>query len=150
MEDSVGTAGSDLEDDSHTIKAPEYGSAIKIPVGALDQTEGSHTPIAAREVVEKDGNLYGTTSGLGVLTSTVYKITLAGVLTTLHTLTSSEGSYLQGGLVQGTDGNFYGDSNYGGTASNGMIFKITSAGKHRSSSRRHRQSCAERSAFPKA
>lgn len=108
-----------------------YGSVFKIT------SSGTFTPLynfsggsdggypEAQPIQGKDGNFYGTTSGLGVLSSTVYKITLTGKLTTLHTLTAAEGKYVQGGLVQGTDGNFYGNSNSGGSTNNGTIFKIT-------------------------
>src|ERR1035437_4553398 len=75
------------------------------------------------------GSYYGTTSGLGVVNSTVYKATSAGVLTTLHTFSGTDGSYVEAGLVQGTDGNLYGCSNFGGTANAGVIYKITTAGK---------------------
>ena len=32
-------------------------------------------------------------------------------------------------LVQATDGNFYGTTDYGGTTNNGSVFRITPAGK---------------------
>jgi uncharacterized repeat protein (TIGR03803 family) len=55
------------------------------------------------------GNLYGTTSSGGNPNgSTVFKITSAGVLTTLHQFSGSEGAGPQAGLIQATDGNFYG------------------------------------------
>ncbi len=76
-----------------------------------------------------DGNFYGTTTtvcGFGSL-STVYKLTTAGVLTTLYTFT--DGSNVTAQLVQGTDGNFYGASVTGGTSNDGVIFKMTSSGK---------------------
>ena len=82
----------------------------------------------APPIQSTDGNYYGTTTtvcGFGSL-STVYKVTSAGVLTTLYTFT--DGSNITGPLVQGTDGNFYGTAVSGGTSNDGFIFKITSAG----------------------
>jgi len=77
-----------------------------------------------------DGNLYGTTvagracsGGCG----TIFKITLDGTLTTLHTL--PDGASPQAGLIQATDGNFYGTTILGGAHHRGSIFRITSAGK---------------------
>jgi uncharacterized repeat protein (TIGR03803 family) len=81
-------------------------------------------------VLGKDGNFYGTTfnggtQGYGV----VFKMTSAGVLTVLHSFTpASDGGEPNGGLVQGTDGNFYGTTILGGTKNHGTIFRITPAG----------------------
>jgi len=86
----------------------------------LQPTDGG-LPEAAL-VQGSDGNLYGTTS------YTVFKITPSGTLTTLHVLTSSEGSNLRSALVQGTDGDFYGTASFGGTSDKGTVFKIAPAG----------------------
>ncbi len=84
-----------------------------------------------------DGNFYGTTfSGGGVRggAGTVFKITPEGKLTTLYRFSESKyrhGTNVIAGLVQGTDGNFYGTTSAGGTKANfaGTVFKITPAGK---------------------
>jgi uncharacterized repeat protein (TIGR03803 family) len=53
----------------------------------------------------------------------------AQTFTTLATFDGSNGSYPYfAPLVQGTDGNFYGTTTYGGSASLGTVFKITSEG----------------------
>jgi uncharacterized repeat protein (TIGR03803 family) len=80
-----------------------------------------------------DGNFYGTTvSGGASNNGTVFKITPAGTLTTLYSFCTQsgcpDGSTPYGGLVQGTDGNFYGTTDYGGKESSGTVFKITPAG----------------------
>jgi uncharacterized repeat protein (TIGR03803 family) len=86
-------------------------------------------PPFAKLVQGRDGHFYGTTyqggaSGYG----TVFKITSAGVLTTLHSFNSTNGVTPRAGLVQGSDGDFYGTT-YGGGANNfGTVFKITPAG----------------------
>lgn len=88
-------------------------------------------------VMGSDGNLYGTASagGTGVCSSpagpgcgTVFKITTAGVLTTLHNFVGSDGAYPFSRLVQGSDGNFYGVTDGGGTHGFGTVFKITTGG----------------------
>lgn len=67
-----------------------------------------------------DGNLYGTASagGANLATGTIFKITLAGTLTTLYNFCSqpncADGITPNGGLVQGTDGKFYGMATAGG------------------------------------
>jgi uncharacterized repeat protein (TIGR03803 family) len=97
-----------------------YGSVYKItPTGTLTtiyQFNGhdGDSPYAGL-VLGSDGNFYGTTyaglSGSG----SVFQITPQGVLTTLHNFDqfNGEGSAIHGGLVQGTDGNFYGTTAYG-------------------------------------
>ena len=84
-----------------------------------------------------DGNFYGTTSlggsncsgGLDPGCGTVFKITPAGTLTTLHSFDSTDGSQPFAGLVQATDGNFYGTTVAGGTNTGcGTIFEITPGG----------------------
>ena len=85
-----------------------------------------------------DGNFYGTSSApLDRGAGTVFKITPAGTLTTLYTFCELAGcpdGSAPGGLVQGSDGNFYGTTRLGGSGSGpncvgcGTIFKITPQG----------------------
>jgi uncharacterized repeat protein (TIGR03803 family) len=83
-----------------------------------------------------DGNLYGTTSNDGVnFSGTVYKLTTGGSLTTLYSFCSqpscADGSFPFGGLIQGTDGNFYGTTGVDGASpegSGGTVFTISSTG----------------------
>jgi uncharacterized protein (TIGR03437 family) len=79
-----------------------------------------------------DGNLYGTTYYGGVFgySGTVFKITPAGTVTTLHRFDSTDGIYPSpvGTLIQTTDGNFYCATDQGGTNGKGSIFRMTPAG----------------------
>jgi uncharacterized repeat protein (TIGR03803 family) len=82
-----------------------------------------------------DGNFYGTTEYGGNLSlnggsgfGTVFRMTPAGALTTLASLNGFNGSYCVGGLVQGSDGNFYGTTAGGGAGGCGTVFKMTPAG----------------------
>ena len=77
-----------------------------------------------------DGDFYGTTEAGGdpANDGTVFKITAAGTLTTLHTFDGTDGSGPSSWLVQGTDGDFYGTTVVSGDFGLGTIFKITSAG----------------------
>jgi hypothetical protein len=85
-------------------------------------TGDGYGPVNA--LVLADGNFYGLTNSNP---ETFYRITPAGVLTTLHTFTNAEG--LQGGqMIQGSDGNFYGGLNQGGSGW-GTLFKATMSGK---------------------
>ena len=58
-----------------------------------------------------DGDFYGLTSDSY---GTVFKITAAGALTTLHEFTRGDGDRPSAGLVQLTDGSFYGGAFNGG------------------------------------
>jgi uncharacterized repeat protein (TIGR03803 family) len=82
-----------------------------------------------------DGNLYGTTTGGGAngYGGTVFKITPSGTLTTLYSFCSlsacADGASPEGGLVQASNGNFYGTtSQFGANGDYGTIFKITPSG----------------------
>lgn len=80
-----------------------------------------------------DGNFYGTTQqggndcGLGQGCGTVFKMDSAANLTTLHSFAGSDGAW-PNGLIQASDGNFYGTTNSGGATSHGTVFKMGSDG----------------------
>jgi uncharacterized repeat protein (TIGR03803 family) len=78
-----------------------------------------------------DGNFYGTTVGDtdGTIGGTVFQITPGGTYTVLHTLNgTTEGSRVVAGLLQATDGNFYGVASAGGNSTNGTLFQVTPGG----------------------
>jgi uncharacterized repeat protein (TIGR03803 family) len=78
-------------------------------------------------IQDSDGDFYGTTFGGGTKAEgTVFKLTPAGKLTTIYSCDPGpcgDGQNFNAGLVQGTDGNFYGLATYGG-AGDGTIFRI--------------------------
>ena len=72
-----------------------------------------------------DGNFYGETAAGGAYNSgTIFRFDAIGTLTTLLSFTQTDGWDPDGGLVQATNGNFYGTAlgNYG------TIFEITPSG----------------------
>ena len=77
-----------------------------------------------------DGNFYGTTSG-GVIIGlhngdgTVFKITPGGKLTTLHTFDGTDGAGPVGGLIQATNGIFYGTTALDGAGGRGTLFRLS-------------------------
>ena len=83
-----------------------------------------------------DGDFYGTTFGGGANPGvpggpgTVFRVTLAGTLTTLYSFCSksgcADGDLPAAALVQATDGNFYGATQYGGaSAYAGTVFSLS-------------------------
>ena len=98
---------------------------------SFDGTDGA-TPYAGL-VQTSYGSFYGTTAGGGANNNgMVFKITPSGTLTTLYNFCSksgcTDGAGPDAGLVQATDGNFYGTTSGGGANNNGTVFKITPSG----------------------
>jgi uncharacterized repeat protein (TIGR03803 family) len=104
-----------------------WGTVFKItPTGTLTTlynfcsqagcTDGAYSQEGLIQAT--DGNLYGTTDSGGASGyGNVFQITPAGKLTSLYSFCSQSGcpdGKLPNGLVQGTDGNLYGTTPYGG------------------------------------
>lgn len=97
------------------------------------QCEDGAYPRAAL-IQAASGDLYGTTSMGGAKGhGTIFKITPGGVLTPMHSFCvqggCADGADPYAGLVQASDGNFYGTTSHGGRANSGTIFKMTPGGK---------------------
>jgi uncharacterized repeat protein (TIGR03803 family) len=85
-------------------------------------------------VLATDGNFYDTTADGGASNyGTVFRITPQGQLTVIYSFCAlancADGRTPQAGLVQGSDGKFYGTTNAGGQFGFGTIFEINAAGK---------------------
>jgi uncharacterized repeat protein (TIGR03803 family) len=101
-----------------------------------DCTDGS-TPYGAM-IMGSDGNFYGTTYAGGANTTacnggcgTLFQITPAGKFTTLYSFCSqancADGSRPEGGLLQETNGTFYGTTYSGGNDDLGTIYSLSTA-----------------------
>jgi len=77
-----------------------------------------------------DGNFYGTTAAGGDANGdgVIFKLTSQGKITILHTFNGTDGKQPTAGLVQASDGNFYGVASAGGAKGFGTLFKVTSSG----------------------
>jgi uncharacterized repeat protein (TIGR03803 family) len=84
--------------------------------------EGDGESPQSSPIEATNGIFYGTSN------STVYSVTSKGVFTTLHNFTGSDGTTPSGALVQGSDGNLYGETVSGGSSGDGVIYKITPSG----------------------
>src|SRR5450432_1858239 len=115
-----------------------FGSIFKItPTGVVTAlhsftNSGDGTNPSSAPVQGADGNFYGSTSGVDVSTteasSTIYKLTPAGVFTVLHTLAPGTDGSSAGPVILGADGSFYGGTASGGTNGWGTLFKVTPGG----------------------
>lgn len=119
---------------------PSWGTVYKMtPSGALttlysfcSRTSCDDGTLPLSKVVQaSNGNLYGTTYEGGTHScGTVFQLTPAGVLTTLHSFTcAADGMYPNAPLIQATDGNLYGTASTGGSNDNGTLFEINRAGQ---------------------
>src|ERR1700690_696582 len=113
---------------ARTVAATPSGQVLTTLV-SFDGSNGLE-PLASL-IQGADGNFYGTTYGGGTNDEgTVFKITPAGSLTTLYSFCSQagcvDGAVPIAGLVQGSDGNFYGTTAEGGEneLDEGTVFKI--------------------------
>jgi uncharacterized repeat protein (TIGR03803 family) len=95
---------------------------------SFDETDGASPE--APLIQATDGNFYSTTyNGGSQGYGTAYKITSGGTLTTLHNFDDdTEGSAIASGLVQASDGNFYGSTTLAGPNGYGAVYKMTSTG----------------------
>jgi uncharacterized repeat protein (TIGR03803 family) len=96
----------------HTFDGDQYGADIR---GTL--------------IIDKNGNLYGTTAaGGGSYLGVVYKLApnAEGDYTQsiLYSFTGPDGANPQGGLIMDAKGSLYGMTLYGGNTDNGVVFRI--------------------------
>ena len=89
-----------------------------------DDGEGPWAPL----LQASDGNFYGTAAVSEVISSrrgTVFQITRDGAFSVVHTFSGPDGSGPFAGLMQGTDGNFYGTTSSGGDRGGaGVVFRL--------------------------
>ena len=89
-------------------------------------------PSASTLVQSSDGNFYGTTSygGSNGPNATIFRFTPVGGYTLLHNFDPISEFTIESNsaLVQGSDGNFYGATQVGGTNDEGTLFQITPTG----------------------
>ena len=112
-----------------------YGVFYQIsPAGALTPLGGfydSNGGAPSGNLVQAtDGNFYGTTQigGANPSYGTVFQATPSGAITTLHSFASTDGANPYGGVIQATDGNFYGTTVGGGPYGYGTVFQLTPSG----------------------
>jgi uncharacterized repeat protein (TIGR03803 family) len=94
-------------------------------------TKSGANPWYVTLVQGSNGALYGTTydggsKGMG----TIFSVTTSGTFTLLHSFVGgdSDGANPTGGLTLGSNGDFYGTTQQGGSLSQGVVFQMTPTG----------------------
>jgi len=78
-----------------------------------------------------DGSFYGVSGNGGARNhGAVFKVTPEGIETLVHSFSGGDdgSSFEEANLLKGADGNFYGQTAYGGANHGGVIFKLSPAG----------------------
>jgi len=91
----------------------------------FDSTHGSNPVATLAEGT--DGNYYGTTyaGGTGGDWGTVFKMTPAGTVTTLHSFDGTDGGQPYGPVAQSINGTFYGTATNVGASNGGTLFSLS-------------------------
>jgi uncharacterized repeat protein (TIGR03803 family) len=114
---------------SATLGGPSgYGSVFSMTFSGtvtvlhgFAATDGSSPNAMA---IGSDGNLYGTTISGGGGNGTIFQLTPQGAFSTLHIFGGSDGADSFAGLVQASNGIFYGSTRVGGTKNDGTVFSF--------------------------
>jgi uncharacterized repeat protein (TIGR03803 family) len=97
-------------------------------VHSFDKSDGEYP--AAPLIQATNGTFYGTTIYGGapgpcyISCGTIFSIIPGGTLTTLHSFDDTDGENPGGGLIQATNGTFYGTTSAGGASNGGTIFSL--------------------------
>jgi len=78
-----------------------------------------------------DGSFYGTATNQGTYDrGTIFRITLTGEFTPLHSFYDPSGSRTNAPLFQADDGNFYATAEHGGDSNYGVVYRISPSGEY--------------------
>ena len=133
---SGGAGGVGVQDGAVFRLTPEGD----LTVIAIFPSDGSLGAGPSGQMVEgPDGAFYGTTDGYAYtglsVAPTIFRVTKAGDLSVLHTLSGTEGLLYLSPLFLGSDGKFYGVAAWGGDPTNcspyggcGTLFSVTTTG----------------------
>jgi uncharacterized repeat protein (TIGR03803 family) len=118
--------------------ANNYGTVYKLTLmGAYSllysfQGPPNDTLLPLGLIEGTDGDLRGLGNGWIVSYGGVFKITLAGKESLVYTFKGEpDGAGPYTNLIQGSNGDFYGTTEEGGSAQEGTIFQVTTAGKEK-------------------
>jgi|HubBroStandDraft_1064217.scaffolds.fasta_scaffold09691_2 uncharacterized repeat protein (TIGR03803 family) len=120
--------------------AAASGASAQQYFNVIDTFNGNNAGSQTAPLIQAtNGNLYGTSQGgqtetqcdeRGTTTcGTIFQVTPTGTLTTLYEFCQlancADGYSPTGALVEGSNGNFYGETQEGGASDGGTVFEIT-------------------------
>ena len=132
----VGDAKGNLYGTTYVGGTSNCGTVFKVTPAGVETVlysfscgaDGAY-PYFAGVVLDKAGNLYGTTTYGGLGYGVVYQLSPSGVETPLYTFQDgADGGYPFAGVVLDKVGNIYGTTSGGGASGDGTVFKVTPTG----------------------
>ncbi len=91
--------------------------------------EDAPAGIRGNPLLASDGNIYFLSGAGGKAYGSIAKLAPDGTLSVVYAFgDSDEGYNAYAGLTEGSDGNFYGTTYFGGTENGGSLFKVTPTG----------------------
>src|ERR1700730_19276149 len=76
----------------------------------------------------RDGKLYGT--AVGLTSGAIFRLAPTGPFDQLFALGGTNGASPSSGVTLANDGNYYGSATFGGSAGEGVLFKVTPEGEY--------------------
>ncbi|MGP8217074.1 MAG: choice-of-anchor tandem repeat GloVer-containing protein [Bacteroidia bacterium] len=111
------------------FQCSQSGTVTTIHSFTEDTNDGAYPQGSLMQAT--DGNLYGMASSGGVNgEGVIFKCSTSGTFNSLYSFgnSASDGANPEGNLIQASDGNLYGMTQYGGSGGYGTIFKYTLSG----------------------
>jgi uncharacterized repeat protein (TIGR03803 family) len=119
-----GTTAAGGASNDGTVYELAKSSGTITTLASFNGTNGSNSQGGL--IMDKSGNLYGTTGGGGASgDGTVFELAKgSGTITTLGSLTGSNGNGTTAGLIADSSGNLYGTASAGGSQDDGTVFEL--------------------------
>ena len=128
-----GTGGGGIHDQGQVFRMTPDGRLTTIYSFCSQPNCADGSDPFSAPILGSDGNLYGVIAAGGKNDAgTFYRLTLDGQFTKLYTFCSSPGctdGVFPTGVIQASDGNFYGTTEVGGKFNYGTIFQISPTGQ---------------------
>jgi uncharacterized repeat protein (TIGR03803 family) len=113
-----------------------YGGTLTRPfrmtlAGSVTVFEPIDVAIRGAMIQGLDGDLYGTTGNASAdvdIRGRLFRMTLDGAITPLHSFSGPDGNAAYAGLRLAPDGWFYGATGVGGTNNRGTLFRFSGGG----------------------